>query len=121
MSRFSSVLIWRTRLLFTLTKVGAGRAPPPKKPPPPPRPPSGSPPTWASVESNALAAATTAAGRADTVSAATTARSAATRSEEHTSELQSQSNLVCRLLLEKKKISVPNMNHDEMFSDTDHC
>src|SRR2546430_6849963 len=34
------------------------------------------------------------------------------RSEEHTSELQSQSNLVCRLLLEKKKqdairISVP--------------
>src|SRR5688572_32026140 len=29
----------------------------------------------------------------------------AARSEEHTSELQSQSNLVCRLLLEKKKIS----------------
>src|SRR5438270_5326599 len=29
------------------------------------------------------------------------------RSEEHTSELQSQSNLVCRLLLEKKK----NLNH----------
>src|SRR5688572_32758297 len=28
----------------------------------------------------------------------------AARSEEHTSELQSQSNLVCRLLLEKKKI-----------------
>src|SRR5688572_31516512 len=27
------------------------------------------------------------------------------RSEEHTSELQSQSNLVCRLLLEKKKTS----------------
>src|SRR2546430_14874861 len=27
------------------------------------------------------------------------------RSEEHTSELQSQSNLVCRLLLEKKKES----------------
>src|SRR2546427_7859980 len=27
------------------------------------------------------------------------------RSEEHTSELQSQSNLVCRLLLEKKKVS----------------
>src|SRR2546430_8808047 len=31
------------------------------------------------------------------------ARSLALRSEEHTSELQSQSNLVCRLLLEKKK------------------
>src|SRR5256886_11985894 len=28
------------------------------------------------------------------------------RSEEHTSELQSQSNLVCRLLLEKKKQNV---------------
>src|SRR2546430_9207920 len=28
------------------------------------------------------------------------------RSEEHTSELQSQSNLVCRLLLEKKKLNV---------------
>src|SRR2546430_7450389 len=32
----------------------------------------------------------------------------ANRSEEHTSELQSQSNLVCRLLLEKKKIERPN-------------
>src|SRR5688572_32578140 len=31
------------------------------------------------------------------------ARRTAVRSEEHTSELQSQSNLVCRLLLEKKK------------------
>src|SRR2546430_11316679 len=30
-------------------------------------------------------------------------RCTAARSEEHTSELQSQSNLVCRLLLEKKK------------------
>src|SRR2546427_7956321 len=29
------------------------------------------------------------------------------RSEEHTSELQSQSNLVCRLLLEKKKTRRP--------------
>src|SRR5688572_31373192 len=34
-----------------------------------------------------------------------------TRSEEHTSELQSQSNLVCRLLLEKKKT-------DEKYSAT---
>src|SRR5256886_10330432 len=31
------------------------------------------------------------------------ARMTPVRSEEHTSELQSQSNLVCRLLLEKKK------------------
>src|SRR5205085_6468355 len=32
------------------------------------------------------------------------------RSEEHTSELQSQSNLVCRLLLEKKKKKVKEIN-----------
>src|SRR5688572_31829830 len=32
------------------------------------------------------------------------------RSEEHTSELQSQSNLVCRLLLEKKKKNVTQHN-----------
>src|SRR5688572_31008140 len=31
------------------------------------------------------------------------------RSEEHTSELQSQSNLVCRLLLEKKKKKEKNI------------
>src|SRR5258706_1386913 len=30
------------------------------------------------------------------------------RSEEHTSELQSLTNLVCRLLLEKKNIDIPN-------------
>src|SRR2546430_11681197 len=34
------------------------------------------------------------------------------RSEEHTSELQSQSNLVCRLLLEKKKTNqLPTRHH----------
>src|SRR2546430_13243175 len=32
------------------------------------------------------------------------------RSEEHTSELQSQSNLVCRLLLEKKKKKHTNLH-----------
>src|SRR2546427_10222294 len=37
----------------------------------------------------------------------------ALRSEEHTSELQSQSNLVCRLLLEKKKkILLTRRAHD---------
>src|SRR2546427_1817819 len=35
----------------------------------------------------------------------------AARSEEHTSELQSQSNLVCRLLLEKKKKNNETQNH----------
>src|SRR5688572_33045181 len=34
------------------------------------------------------------------------ASEAESRSEEHTSELQSQSNLVCRLLLEKKNLHV---------------
>src|SRR2546430_12472180 len=41
---------------------------------------------------------------AGTAVGATSSRSSARRSEEHTSELQSQSNLVCRLLLEKKNI-----------------
>src|SRR5256885_5508564 len=35
-------------------------------------------------------------------------RESSGRSEEHTSELQSPCNLVCRLLLEKKKIEVPD-------------
>src|SRR5688572_31736711 len=34
------------------------------------------------------------------------AKETSCRSEEHTSELQSQSNLVCRLLLEKKKTKI---------------
>src|SRR5438270_7734643 len=62
---------------------------------------------------DALPISSAATGRSSTArrrsTAATTWRCAATagrrsaRSEEHTSELQSQSNLVCRLLLEKKK------------------
>src|SRR2546430_12933379 len=39
----------------------------------------------------------------------------ATRSEEHTSELQSQSNIVCRLLLEKKK------RRNELVNGTRHA
>src|SRR2546430_10136871 len=35
------------------------------------------------------------------------------RSEEHTSELQSQSNLVCRLLLEKKKLELRLVQPEE--------
>src|SRR5688572_32735521 len=35
------------------------------------------------------------------------------RSEEHTSELQSQSNLVCRLLLEKKKKNSKKFNSNK--------
>src|SRR2546430_5074315 len=47
------------------------------------------------------------------------------RSEEHTSELQSQSNLVCRLLLEKKKKWKDNLLrvfHSTAFECTwHHC
>src|SRR2546430_2999254 len=46
------------------------------------------------------------------------------RSEEHTSELQSQSNLVCRLLLEKKKRYqyFVSQTHDELSdSIRDSC
>src|SRR2546427_6375485 len=39
------------------------------------------------------------------------------RSEEHTSELQSQSNLVCRLLLEKKKKKKIIIIHDRNIND----
>src|SRR2546430_12042698 len=40
------------------------------------------------------------------------------RSEEHTSELQSQSNIVCRLLLEKKKHPLQSW-HYNLHSRTD--
>src|SRR2546428_6342620 len=38
------------------------------------------------------------------------------RSEEHTSELQSRSDLVCRLLLEKKKKKYQNHNQQHQIS-----
>src|SRR2546427_7373246 len=41
------------------------------------------------------------------------------RSEEHTSELQSQSNLVCRLLLEKKKNKIQGqLYYDNLWTKT---
>src|SRR2546430_8103429 len=45
------------------------------------------------------------------------------RSEEHTSELQSQSNLVCRLLLEKKKQNLLGHNRlpDILTKIDDHA
>src|SRR2546430_6183267 len=39
------------------------------------------------------------------------------RSEEHTSELQSQSNLVCRLLLEKKKNNIRTISTGKLLFD----
>src|SRR2546427_8196501 len=49
-------------------------------------------------------------------SATSRARATSKRSEEHTSELQSQSNLVCRLLLEKKK----KKKNDPAFHQHEH-
>src|SRR5258706_12118950 len=43
------------------------------------------------------------AASTSSLSAGSSSRASAARSEEHTSELQSLTNLVCRLLLEKKK------------------
>src|SRR2546430_4289377 len=43
------------------------------------------------------------------------------RSEEHTSELQSQSNLVCRLLLEKKKKKIQHIDNSVSTSYTMHA
>src|SRR2546430_5410901 len=49
------------------------------------------------------------------------------RSEEHTSELQSQSNLVCRLLLEKKKNTlerprwIPHLNTSDTHLSAHYC
>src|SRR2546430_13692967 len=57
----------------------------------------------------------------DTIPGATLLRSGALRSEEHTSELQSQSNLVCRLLLEKKKKITYTVHTYERHIHITHC
>src|SRR5689334_13572486 len=55
----------------------------------------------------------------------TSSMDSASRSEEHTSELQSQFQLVCRLLLEKKKKSgnvLPEINRKQiLFLSTSFC
>src|SRR2546430_4355897 len=57
-----------------------------------------------------MSAPATAATALPVASPVTRSSAALSRSEEHTSELQSQSNLVCRLLLEKKNTTQTNMN-----------
>src|SRR5256885_10758275 len=52
------------------------------------------------------------AGNRRKVSRGAKSRTRAERSEEHTSELQSPCNLVCRLLLEKKKQTVCAVRRD---------
>src|SRR2546426_6712842 len=74
-------------------------------------PNTGMPPApWSTPPSNPAATPTT---------APCSSSSAMTRSEEHTSELQSPCNLVCRLLLEKKKKNIKyyNCNHCLWFDD----
>src|SRR2546430_3450154 len=66
-------------------------------------------PSWRNAPSSASGSWRSHHGPVSTPSASSASRYAeiaasfGSRSEEHTSELQSQSNLVCRLLLEKKK------------------
>src|SRR2546421_9304477 len=43
------------------------------------------------------------------------------RSEEHTSELQSRSDLVCRLLLEKKKKNNKTIHNDTTYQHIPHA
>src|SRR6266700_7183937 len=56
---------------------------------------------WSSSWESSAGPRRSTSGRAGTIG-----RAAGPRSEEHTSELQSRENLVCRLLLEKKKKKV---------------
>src|SRR5947209_16401789 len=56
-----------------------------------------------STASNSSPPRNSQSNRAQAAQSETTARMASSRSEEHTSELQSRQYLVCRLLLEKKK------------------
>src|SRR5437588_8727439 len=69
---------------------------------------------------SAASASTTGRTRASSSCAET---SRAPRSEEHTSELQSHSDLVCRLLLEKKKRQLQkeyNKEHTHTIDVSDH-
>src|SRR5690606_41853723 len=71
-------------------------------------PPEGATPGRQPTASSA--AGTASASGSSPMSLLAAARNATTRSEEHTSELQSRENLVCRLLLEKKKQAVERMH-----------
>src|SRR2546427_6818603 len=72
----------------------------PRDPPPPPPPPTRRTPSGRAQRAHPdrTRPPNAPSGRARSLDP-----SPVLRSEEHTSELQSQSNLVCRLLLEKKK------------------
>src|SRR5690606_39777135 len=73
-----------------------------------PSPTSASPtpnwPNWSRRPSSTPPRSTGSPTTASPVTSTVTPKVSCTRSEEHTSELQSRENLVCRLLLEKKNI-----------------
>src|SRR5256885_9342038 len=58
-------------------------------------------PSWTSIPTSSRKTTTT----TDMTMATSMSMTSTARSEEHTSELQSPCNLVCRLLLEKKKLN----------------
>src|SRR2546429_7205729 len=69
------------------------------------------------------ATTTAAQPRANAIASTSPPASFRGRSEEHTSELQSRLHLVCRLLLEKKKIKhyYPQSLNQTHFSETESC
>src|SRR5690625_5802103 len=67
---------------------------------------------FAPIATSSMRSSTTCSGRCWPVNAVTT-RASAPRSEEHTSELQSRGQLVCRLLHEKKKLENQRLRPNE--------
>src|SRR5206468_5107847 len=117
---------WRGRARYSAYSAGDPPLPgetPPDDPPPgeapgvasaspwpgratTPAPPS--PPLAVVVDSSARPECPAPTGDAPGEAAVSGSGFCDTRSEEHTSELQSRSDLVCRLLLEKKNYKIPN-------------
>src|SRR5260370_19012793 len=89
----------------------AGFRPPGAHPDRPPPPGLRAPSSVPYMGSAAAMAGTTAGPPRNPSTNVCTAMAAALRSEEHTSELQSHLNLVCRLLLEKKKTEAKATPH----------
>src|SRR5690606_30936982 len=83
-------------------------APRARRAPPTPRPPG------ASHVRDAPSAPATVRAAPEHARPTSTPSAAGSRSEEHTSELQSRENLVCRLLLEKKKTARPPTSPAEL-------
>src|SRR5438093_3178678 len=73
---------------------------------------AGSPDRASSINAEQIAAASGPETSLKTPCATNSATRSSLRSEEHTSELQSLTNLVCRLLLEKKKKQ--NKTHENL-------